>query len=1545
MVTTKNKIGNWGKVLIKTLSYLPFMLHRPNLNLALFILCFLTNISIGYTQDLDFTLRYNTADNQYEVFGRANNSQPNFFVGGGSQLSIVLPETVPNSPLIINTVAGGLWTDNSQIFAPAATPNVDYHGIASNGSFMDWVFGEEILLFTFNIPNQTCLDGIRLFDNDNDPNSSEPSMNGGDFQNYFANAFTFLDHYRSNYNNIGTSCNGPSIFVNPITTPINTNGQSCGTIVNVNPNATHTATICQPANNGTTTVNVDNTTNQLCLNFTPNTDFTGQDSVCVEVCDDNNVCVQSMVLLNVIGGGGGNNCANLSQPIVTTNSPICAGDLIELQTTDAGIDFTYTWTNANNETIGQGATLNIASNNNQAIPPFKVTQTTNNCPTLTSLPVNVDIVNFSALTIENNGPICTGSAVELKANGLGSGTYRWFFAGTNTQIATGATTSINNLQETTTFRLEVTINGCQNTNVLETTVIVDPKPNISNLERTITVCRGEDVNITPTNEPATGEEIRYIWKGPNDFLFKNNTTDDQFPLILEDISPDQAGAYSIDITSENGCEIDSRSIIINVVDELETPNLTASETLICSGNTLEITATEQNDANIAFEWFIQTQDTLSLIATSNQPTFSIENATNEHAGKYLVRTTKNGCVSGFSNTITITIFDIVSSVEATNNGPVCPGESVQLSASAIPDAVYNWYTDGNLVATGQTVTIPSITATTIFDLVVSLNSCQNESTAQTTVNIASKPTITNLSEAASFCVGTEVVLSAKNNSALGQAINFSWTGPNNFNYTGITTTDSFVLVIPNITPEKAGSYNLTISSQGCETATRSILVTVNDALVAPSLLAANNLVCGGNSIELTASLQDDANVQFEWYLQLEEGELFLLDITNVPSIIIEQPTTANSGKYLVRTKNGDCISGFSNIETITVLDETSNLSAVNSSNLNNPLCVGDFVQLSVPFFEGATYKWFGPADFTSDSYNPVINSVSGLNGGNYFAIISIDGCTGIVSNPTTVYVNDFEKVPTISGTTILCEGEDLILEIMEGITPDNDEPPTVIWYNANNNQPLDTTNDNRLQIPNASAANSGNYFAVISNRGCQSNPSNSIEVTVVNRTNLVAYAGKDEILCTANTFNLEALAVENATGNWTSPTGAIIDDPTAATTTASNLTKGENLFIWTINDVCRQTATDTLFITVLQTGGDVSNAGADQNICEARTINLNATALEESTGLWSQSLDQFNQGVSFTNPNDPNTAVNGLTPGNSYQFTWTLSTNNCPDFASDGVIITINEEPEEIAFIAEENANISICEGTQAALIAETPLFSTGRWTTTSDVQIVNPTLAETMVGNLTPGEHVFIWTLSNEACTNFSSDTVSIYKEAELLANPDGYTLGLDDSITFNLLDNDVFNNFENLRLTITKFPEKGTLREDGDGQFTFFSTRTDFGADDFRYKLCSNFCESVCDTAIVDLTIQGFGAGNDCFIPNVLSPNGDNVNDQFLVGCIDQFPETSIKIFNRWGDIVHEAAPYLNDWEGTHEGKPLPAGTYFYSLQLSPSSTPIQDFITIFR
>ena len=171
----------------------------------LVLLC-LTGTWIQAQNAVDFTLRYNATAEQYEVYGRANFDEAAFFVGGGSQVSVVVPESVDDALLSITTVTGGLWLDNSQVYAPAADPLHDFHGIASNGSMMALVSDTEVLLFTFSLPGG-CLDGVRLFENASDPGSSAPGMNGGDFMNFFSNIL-FADFYNSNYFNLGVSCSG-----------------------------------------------------------------------------------------------------------------------------------------------------------------------------------------------------------------------------------------------------------------------------------------------------------------------------------------------------------------------------------------------------------------------------------------------------------------------------------------------------------------------------------------------------------------------------------------------------------------------------------------------------------------------------------------------------------------------------------------------------------------------------------------------------------------------------------------------------------------------------------------------------------------------------------------------------------------------------------------------------------------------------------------------------------------------------------------------------------------------------------------------------------------------------------------------------------------------------------------------------------------------------------------------------------------------------------------------------------------------------------------
>ena len=68
--------------------------------------------------------------------------------------------------------------------------------------------------------------------------------------------------------------------------------------------------------------------------------------------------------------------------------------------------------------------------------------------------------------------------------------------------------------------------------------------------------------------------------------------------------------------------------------------------------------------------------------------------------------------------------------------------------------------------------------------------------------------------------------------------------------------------------------------------------------------------------------------------------------------------------------------------------------------------------------------------------------------------------------------------------------------------------------------------------------------------------------------------------------------------------------------------------------------------------------------------------------------------------------------------------------------------------------------------------------------------------------------------------------------------------------------------------------------------------------------------------------------------SPNGDGVNDRWVIPCLERFPENELTVYSRWGQEVFFQANYQNDWDGTTAGQALPAGTYYYLLKLNGST-----------
>jgi len=86
-----------------------------------------------------------------------------------------------------------------------------------------------------------------------------------------------------------------------------------------------------------------------------------------------------------------------------------------------------------------------------------------------------------------------------------------------------------------------------------------------------------------------------------------------------------------------------------------------------------------------------------------------------------------------------------------------------------------------------------------------------------------------------------------------------------------------------------------------------------------------------------------------------------------------------------------------------------------------------------------------------------------------------------------------------------------------------------------------------------------------------------------------------------------------------------------------------------------------------------------------------------------------------------------------------------------------------------------------------------------------------------------------------------------------------------------------------------------------------------------------------------------------NAFSPNGDGMNDVFTIKNIDRYPENTLIVMNRWGNVVYEKYNYQNEWDGTPNkgvvmyGNKVPEGSYFYVLKLGDGYDDITGYIVI--
>jgi gliding motility-associated-like protein len=114
----------------------------------------------------------------------------------------------------------------------------------------------------------------------------------------------------------------------------------------------------------------------------------------------------------------------------------------------------------------------------------------------------------------------------------------------------------------------------------------------------------------------------------------------------------------------------------------------------------------------------------------------------------------------------------------------------------------------------------------------------------------------------------------------------------------------------------------------------------------------------------------------------------------------------------------------------------------------------------------------------------------------------------------------------------------------------------------------------------------------------------------------------------------------------------------------------------------------------------------------------------------------------------------------------------------------------------------------------------------------------------------------------------------------------------------------------------------------------------EDLVYTLTVTSADGCTDSSQVKVTVL-----KPPVVPNAFSPNGDGINDTWVIRYLNAYPSADIQVFNRYGQPVYHAAGYSTPWDGTYNGQPLPVGTYYWIIRPGNGRRQISGSVTIIR
>jgi gliding motility-associated-like protein len=1093
------------------------------------------------------------------------------------------------------------------------------------------------------------------------------------------------------------------------------------------------------------------------------------------------------------------------------------------------------------------------------------------------------------------------------------------------------------------------------TNNTFTPTITTPTPTQTVVCRTIACTVPPQPTVTASaNNVCPGTQVTINAAGGSNVTYRvytqasGGTSIGTTPL---NVNPSATTTYYVeaDDNSNPGCVSSRGSVTVTVLTLASISGNITGSTTPCLSPPSQAYTVNASGSNITYTWAVPGGG--GNIANGQGTSTANINWTN--SGNYTITVTvSNSCTPSATRTLAVNVQPSVSGVTAsvTPANPVCSGNTLNLTGSGTGVTTWSWSGPNGFSANTQNASVPNIQTNGTGTYTLTGSSACGTGTSTVSVTVINFPqSVTASASPNPACAGNTVNLTAN---ATG-ATSFTWSGPNSF------SANTQNASVPNIQTNGAGTYTLS-AINSCGTITATTTVIVNEAPTAVTATASPNPACDGGTVNLSGSATGATSYSWTGPNSFSSSQL---------NETINNFQQANVGTYTLNATNS-CGSTQGTV-AVTIASGPTNLTA--SANLTN-ICAASSLSLTSNSPNATFYSWTGPNGFTSNIQNPTIPVITVADSGTY-TVTAINACGNATASVTVDVDTTIENVDAgaLPNDTI-CVGETINLNVS------GTNVNSWSWAGPNNY----TSQQQNNSIPNATAANSGNYIVTASN-AC-----GNVKDTI---TVLVNTVPTSPVTITGTTFTCGGTepysinAVSNATGyTWSLLSGGTVTTGQGTPDIAVlwNGASGNYTLSVTAENICGISQPATITVTILpETPATPVNISGNVSVCPGIEPYTISNVQNATSYTWSIS----GGGTIASGQNTTSVNINWTTAG-TYAVSVTAS-NSCGTSTAQTISVTVNPNPTNPSITVSSS---SICEGESATITASnstggtvsynfydavtggnllgtSPLTVSPTSTTIYYLEVTNEfgcrssidRIPTTVNVNSAPSdptvaaENLSVCFGASTTLTATSTPAGSTITWWDVEIN--GTQLGTGNTYTVNNVTSNTTiyvqatsgNGCRNLggrtdaTVAVIPLPEV-TLTSDKPDNAIFLNEVITFTAEPSGYDNYEFFVNSVSvqsgaentyasskfqdkDTISVIATNDGCtGEEQEAVIrvkeyPNAFTPNGDGKNDRFLKNF-------DLVVLNRWGQELYRG---IDGWDGTFNGKKVSPGTYFYILTLT--------------